>query len=279
MGDLEGPSIWRLEFREDPERHIVVLSKELSDQARFFEQVRQLAARSTEQDALVFVHGYNVAFDDAVRRTAQLAYDLGFKGPAVAFSWPSQAELIGYNRDARNVELSAESLRTVLTDLAGNANVKRIHVIAHSMGNRALVGALSKIGNEVPVRQVALIAPDIDAELFRRLARQFPSSVGPVTLYASSRDAALIASQRFAGYPRAGQGGENIVVVPGLDTVDASAVDTSLTGLGHAYYADASQMLSDLFAFFKGDPASRRFGLRAARNKDGPYWVFAPAAR
>ena len=279
MGDLEGPSIWRLEFREDPERHIVVLSKELSDQARFFEQVRQLAARSTEQDALVFVHGYNVAFDDAVRRTAQLAYDLGFKGPAVAFSWPSQAELTGYNRDARNVELSAESLRTVLTDLAGKANVKRIHVIAHSMGNRALVGALSKIGNDVPVRQVALIAPDIDAELFRRLATQFPSSVGPVTLYASSRDAALIASQRFAGYPRAGQGGDNIVVVPGLDTVDASAVDTSLTGLGHSYYADASQMLSDLFAFFKGDPASRRFGLRAARNKDGPYWVFAPAAR
>jgi esterase/lipase superfamily enzyme len=209
----------------------------------------------------VFVHGYNVAFDDAVRRTAQLSYDLGFKGPAVAFSWPSQAALTGYNRDARNVELSAESLRSVLTDLATRANVKRIHVIAHSMGNRALV------------------APDIDAELFRRLARQFPSSVGPVTLYASSRDAALIASQKLAGYPRAGQGGQDIVVVPGLDTVDASAVDTSLTGLNHSYYADASQMLSDLFAFFKGNPASKRFGLRAAQGKDGAYWVFAPAAR
>jgi esterase/lipase superfamily enzyme len=279
MGELEGPSIWRLEFRPDPERHVLVLSKELSDQARFFDEVRHLAERSDDQDALVFVHGYNVEFDDAARRTAQLAYDLGFKGPAIAFSWPSQATLTGYNRDARNVELSADSLRAVLSDLAKKANVKRIHVIAHSMGNRALVGALSKIANDVPVRQIALIAPDIDAELFRRLARNFPSSIGPITLYASSRDAALIAAATFAGYPRAGQGGQDIVVTPGIDTVDASAVDTSLTGLGHSYYADASQMLSDLFAFFGGNPASKRFGLRAAQSKDGPYWIFAPVAR
>ena len=144
MGDLEGPSIWRLEFREDPERHVVVLSKELSDEARFFADVRHLAERSSEQGALVFVDGYNVEFDDAARRTAQLAYDLGFKGPAIAFSWPSQATLAGYNRDARNVELSVDSLRAVLSDLSKKGNVKRIHVIAHSMGNRALVGALSK---------------------------------------------------------------------------------------------------------------------------------------
>ena len=279
MGDLEGPSIWRLEFRPDPERHVVVLSRELTDPARFFDDVRHLAARSDEQDALVFVHGYNVEFDNAVRRTAQLAYDLGFKGPAMAFSWPSQATLAGYNRDARNVELSADSLRTVLSDLSKKANVKRIHVIAHSMGNRALVGALSKLGSDVTIRQVALIAPDIDAELFRRLARSFPSNVGPITLYASSRDAALVAAATFAGYPRAGQGGPNIVVTPNIETVDASAVDTSLTGLGHAYYADASQILSDLFGFFRGSPAAKRFGLRAAQGKDGPYWIFAPVAR
>jgi esterase/lipase superfamily enzyme len=278
MGELEGPSIWRLQFRPDPEHHVVVLSKELADQARFFDDVRHLAERSDERDALVFVHGFNVEFDDAARRTAQLAYDLGFKGPAITFSWPSQATLLGYNRDARNVELSTDSLRMVLSDLSKKANV-RIHVIAHSMGNRALIGALSKLDSDVTIRQIALIAPDIDAELFRRLARSFPSSVGPITLYASSRDAALLAAESFAGYPRAGQGGQNIVVTPGIDTVDASSVDTSLTGLGHSYYADASQILSDLFAFFQGKPASKRFGLRAAQGKDGPYWIFAPIAR
>ena len=68
------------------------------------------------------------------------------------------------NQDARNVELSADSLRAVLSDLAEKGNVERIHVIAHSMGNRALAGALAKIGNDVPVRQIALVAPDIDRE-------------------------------------------------------------------------------------------------------------------
>ena len=29
-------------------------------------------------DVLVFVHGYNVGFEDAARRAAQLAYDLNF---------------------------------------------------------------------------------------------------------------------------------------------------------------------------------------------------------
>ena len=36
LGELEGPSIWRLEFRPYPDRHVVVLSKELADPARFF---------------------------------------------------------------------------------------------------------------------------------------------------------------------------------------------------------------------------------------------------
>ena len=155
MGELEGPSIWRLEFRPDPDLHVVLISKELSASQRFFDDIRLLAQRSDEQDALVFVHGYNVTFDDAARRTAQLAYDLGFKGPAVLFSWPSQGALAGYNKDARNVELSVDSLRSLLTDLSRTANVKRIHVIAHSMGNRALVGALTRLGPSVPVIAVS----------------------------------------------------------------------------------------------------------------------------
>ena len=279
MGDLEGPSIWRLEFSADPDRHITVVSAELSDQSTFFDQVRRLALRSDAQDALVFIHGYNNSFDDAARRTAQIAYDLGFKGPTVLFSWPSQGTLPGYNKDATNVELSVPALQGLLVDLSRVAGVKRIHVIAHSMGNRALVRALARIGPENPIRQVALLAPDIDAGLFRQLAREFPKTIGPVALYASSRDTALEAAGRFAGYPRAGQGGRNIVIVPGMETIDASNVDTSLAGLRHQYYGDASQILSDLFSFFLGNPASKRFGLRPARSSPGEYWTFAPIAR
>jgi hypothetical protein len=67
--------------------------------------------------------------------------------------------------------------------------------------------------------------------------------------------------------------------MPGIETVDASNVDTSLAGLRHQYYGDASQTLADVFAFLGGTPASKRFGLRPARASGGEYWIFAPVAR
>lgn len=276
MGELEGPNIWKLEFSSNSEKHWTIRSSELSTRDGFYDEVRRRAMRSDERDALVFVHGYNSTFEDAARRTAQLTYDLGFNGPSVLFSWPSHGSLASYTWDERNVELSADALRSLLVDLSQKAGVKRIHVIAHSMGNRALARALAKMRPDVPVREVALLAPDIDAELFRRLAQEFPSTIGPITLYASSRDGALAAARAVAGYARAGQVGDDIVIAPNIETIDASAVDTSLLGLGHQYYGDAREILADLFAFFRGTSAAKRFGLRPAQARGGTYWVFAP---
>ena len=42
----------------------------------------------------MFVHGFNVSFADAARRTAQIAYDLAFGGPG-ALSWPYSATFTG----------------------------------------------------------------------------------------------------------------------------------------------------------------------------------------
>jgi esterase/lipase superfamily enzyme len=282
MGRLEGPSIVRLEFREDPEKHVAIVTSQVSTPGAFFADVGRYALRSDQKDALVFIHGFNTRFEDAVRRTAQIAYDLGFQGPALTFSWPSQGNLgmQSYNKDRRNAELSADRLRDVLLDLSRKANINRIHVIAHSMGNLVLTQALAAMANEKSnVRQIALLAPDIDTEIFRRLAKEFTRSAAHITLYASSRDVALIASQEIAGYPRAGQGGANLVLMPGIDSIDASNVDTSLVGVGHQYYADNSQILSDLYWLFRGNTPDKRFGLRPARAKDGAYWIFAPVAR
>lgn len=282
MGNLEGPSILKLEFRADPEKHIVLLSSEVSTAAAFFADLSKITNRTDEKQALVFVHGFNTTFDNSIRRTAQLSYDLGFKGPAISFSWPSQGELgaVSYNKDRRNAELSAENLRQFLHDVVLKAGVAQVKVIAHSMGTFALVQALATASAEgTPIQQVALVAPDIDAEVFRQLADKFKKASSHTTIYASSRDLALMASQQYSGYPRAGQGAPNIVVVKGIDTVDASSVDTSLIGVRHQYYADNSQILSDLFWLFKGQPADKRFGLRAAHANGGLYWIFTPTAR
>jgi esterase/lipase superfamily enzyme len=264
-----------------------MLSATPEDPEFFYSRVSDRVAESSRHEAFVFVHGFNVTFEDAARRTAQISYDLGFEGAAILYSWPSQGKLgfVDYNKDGRNAELSVPHLRTFLSQLAARTGVRIIHVIAHSMGNRVVVkalagGAVSPAGGPFRIREVALMAPDIDAAEFRRLAVAMKGSADRVTLYASSGDAALKASQGLSGYARAGEGGDHIVVIPGvIETIDSSAVDTSLLGLGHAYYADNSTILSDLFRLIRGDAARDRFRLRPVNSAQGQYWVFVPAAR
>ncbi len=275
MGQIEYPTVLRYLFGVDSEKYFVTSELKVIGQERFLDEIRRLSSRSAEGDALVFVHGFNTTMEEGVRRTAQLAYDLKFKGPAIMFSWPSHDSLLDYNKDGRNAELSGGPLRDLLLSLSQRAGVKRIHVIAHSMGNRVLAQALTRIGDaKSTIREIALMAPDIDAELFRELASRFPKSVGPIALYASSRDKALLASASFGGYRRAGQGGRDILVVPGIDTIDASSVDTSLIGIGHQYYADRREILTDLYSFFRGDPPQSRISIHRAAS--GEYWIFAP---
>jgi esterase/lipase superfamily enzyme len=286
LGELEGPSIWRLELRSLPGTHVVVTAVQAEAERAFLDRVKARVASSRRKEALLFIHGFNVTFEDAMRRTAQIAYDLAFDGPAIAFSWPSQGSVLplAYTRDQRNADLSAESLRRLLVLLGGSGEAT-LHVIAHSMGNRVLQGALQQLresGPQTPqplFREMALFAPDIDAELFKRAVRQIAKSATRVTLYASSRDGALGVAQRVAGYRRAGQSGSGLIVVPEVQTIDASDVDTSLLGLNHSYFADNRTILSDLFSVLRGVSPENRPSLTVASDPNGRYWRFKPAVR
>ncbi len=225
------------------------------------------------------MHGYNVGFEDAARRTAQIAYDLKFEGAPIFFSWPSQAEILEYAVDETNVSWAAPHLLRFLTDVAEQSGAERIHLIAHSMGNRALTSALRDLSlmqnSDKPMfNEVVLTAPDIDADTFiNDIAPAVIKTAQRVTLYASSNDEALIVSKKMHGYPRAGDSGSQLVVVPGIDTVDVSAVDTSL--LGHTYYGDNSSVLADIFELLNASkPADQRQWLRPERLGLLKYWVF-----
>src|SRR5262249_17966168 len=49
--------------------------------------------------AFIFVHGYNTSFNSAVKRTAMIAFDLGFDGAAFLFAWPSLNKRSRYRSD------------------------------------------------------------------------------------------------------------------------------------------------------------------------------------
>jgi prepilin-type N-terminal cleavage/methylation domain-containing protein len=279
MGELEAPSILRWEFREDPNKHVVLLSASINSQNNFFADLAARVHASSKSNAFIFVHGYNVTFEDAARRTAQISYDLGFDGAPVFYSWPAQGSTPKYTVDEQTIEWSQTNLKNFLKDFFTRSDAKNIYLIAHSMGNRALTRAVASLMSENPsfrtrLKEVILAAPDIDAEVFKRdIAPALAAAGRPITLYASSKDLALVASKKIHGYPRAGDSGKGLVIVKGIETIDATNVDTSF--LGHSYFAETFSILSDIFYLIRDDiRADKRFGLRSIDVKAGRYWAF-----
>jgi len=162
----------------------------------------------------VFVHGFNVTFEDA------RAQD-GADGPRPALprgahhlqlALPGIGKPLDYTADEATVEWTEPHLMQFLR-IAGPRRRGRIHLIAHSMGNRALTKVLRSIAAESPpvvFNQVILAAPDIDAEVFERdIAPAMAEGRQRVTLYASSDDEALVVSKTVHGYPARVNPGRN----------------------------------------------------------------------
>src|SRR4029079_11064047 len=79
------------EQAEDPKKHFTLQEIKSLPKSDFLSLVRSrlAASKSFKDHAIVFVHGYNTSFDNALYRTAQIAYDLHFDGAPFVYSWPS----------------------------------------------------------------------------------------------------------------------------------------------------------------------------------------------
>src|SRR6266852_1029368 len=234
-----------------------------------------------ERDTLVFVHGYNVSFENAALRAAQIGFDLSIKGAMAFFSWPSQGELGGYAADEASIEASEPWITDFIADFAARSGAARVHIIAHSMGNRGVLRAVHRITTRAeertgtPFDQIILAAADVDADTFRNLCAAYASVSRRTTLYVSSRDLAVEASRWLHAFPRAGLL-PPIMIVPGIDTINVTNAD--LTALGHGYVAEVRDVLQDMHRLLvHGDPPGRRFGLREDRTETGePFWIIGP---
>lgn len=278
IGEIESPSIWKFEFSEDPAKHIMMHEINIMDKERFFNSLSSSIQRSKKKSTFLFIHGYNTSFSDAAKRTAQISYDLLFEGKAVFYSWPSQASTVKYAKDEANIEWSRHNIKLFLNDYLSRSGAEEIFLVAHSMGNRGLTRAIIEVVSEKPelrdkIKEIILAAPDIDADVFKRdIAPQMVSKVQkPITLYVSSDDLALKASKELHGNPRAGDSGQGMVIVDGVETIDASGIDTSF--LSHSYFADTSSIISDIFDLIQsGKRALNRESLKLMKLSNKIYW-------
>jgi len=196
----------------DPNREFVTVSADYLDRRAFNAAVSAAAKQTGRSKVLVFVHGFNNRFDDAVYRFAQIVHDSKAPGIPVLFSWPSRGEarLSAYTYDRESANYSRGALEQLLDLLALNPNVKEITVLAHSMGNWVTLEALraratrsGKIGDKI--KNVLLVAPDVDVDVFRTEIQQMGNPRPRFALFLSQDDQALKVSQTiWGGVPRVG---------------------------------------------------------------------------
>jgi esterase/lipase superfamily enzyme len=248
-GQVERPTMWTF-WREDPTKHFILVKAREQGYDEFYADVAGVVAKSRRKEAFVFVHGFNVTFEAAVYRTAQMAYDLGFDGAPILYSWPSLGTPTGYPVDANNSEWTIDHLHWFLEDVAAKSGAQFVHVIAHSRGNWPLMNSLNAIatephgGSRARFSQIILTAPDVDADTFKVLVRRFNTVGERTTLYASANDEALALSKQYQGYQRAGDVRPQILTTGGVDSIDVSALQTGF--LGHSYYGDNTSVISDM---------------------------------
>lgn len=204
-----------------------------------------------EKSALIFIHGYNTSFEGAAIRAAQLSTDLEHSGLTAFFSWPSKGSLLGYVADEASIQYSERFISQFLTDFVEHSGAKRVHIIAHSMGNRGLLKAMNRITishPEIQFGQIILAAPDVDADVFKELAEVYPKHSEQTTLYVSAADKAVGASKWVHSHARAGFT-PPVSVVNNIDTIQVET-DVDLLQLGHGYFAQHHALLDDIDKLF-----------------------------
>ncbi len=280
-GAIERPSIWSFTFREDPARHVVLRSVTPGDGDAVFAEMRGQLGETGADSAFVFVHGFNVPFFEAAQRTAQMAYDMNFDGLPILYSWPSRASLLSYIADTAVVNLSGRRLTLFLEDVVRLSGARRIHLIAHSMGNRALTDALELYalrhkGEPPAFDQVLFTAPDLDAGLFAAMAGTIRPAAQRLTLYASDKDWALAVSRKLHGDAvRAGQGGRNILHDAAVDSIDMTSIGEDM--LMHSYYANNPSALTDILSLMWRDAGPQeRCGMTEVEGANGSFWEYRP---
>jgi esterase/lipase superfamily enzyme len=277
-GIMEEPRRWKGQFWSNPARDIVLLAAERVDREPFLKAVADRAALSTRREVLVVVHGFWTDFDEAVRRAAQIKFDLNFDGPTVVYSWPSLNAWRQYFADEKNAEWAVPHLRDLLADVQNSIGSASVNIIAHSLGNRITAHALQMLATSgaagTHFDQVILTAPDIDAPTFMEMQGDIVRLCRRLTLYASSHDQALWLSKTLHTGHRAGEAGVGIVVLPGMDTIDVGDVDGSL--LGHSYVFENITVITDIAYCLRGENPQDRCRL-VQKQPPSHYWTLSQA--
>jgi len=235
---------------------------------RFFKDLKEDMSDNT--DVLIFIHGYNVSWEDAVGSAMSLQFMLNRKRKdgdkkvvVVLFTWPSNGSMMpfaAYKSDRSDARDSAQAIARAilkLKDFLGQIKVnasdksmrpcnQNIHLLAHSMGNYVLENSLKKIhgyssGNRMPriFENIFSCAGDVDDDCLEddKKMGKLHQLANHVSVYHNKGDVAMYISDITKGNPqRLGNTGaaRPQLIHNKIHQVNCSKVVTGFTE--HSYY-------------------------------------------
>lgn len=255
-------------------------------QRMFYELYKNMSSTKDRSDVLIFIHGYLYDFDDELKAILDLK-KIFIDNPAspvehiLFVSWPASGNIIplSYFDDKASSINSGTSLMRMfyfytqfLKDIFSNRDLapcnQRIHLMAHSMGNRVLQSMLYSLKRENILRvidQVLLLNADVSYKVFEDSEDSFnklPLLANRISIYLNRQDVILGASQFTKNIltPRLGKNGpsdiahyKDIVSVIDCTFVKDDLLNSLKYEVGnHWGYLSSSQVQKDIFQTLNG---------------------------
>ena len=202
-----------------------------------------------DSELLVFIHGYNTTFNEAVLKAAQFKADLPWSGPVLIISWHSAGRLMGYGS---NLDASAEAAEQFAStwDVLRACWRGKINILAHSMGNKFFLESIQRLSTDKPLmKRLVFAAPDVSVIDFAIWAPKTPRLFEKVVHYYSHKDLAIKASEAKRFGDERNRAGNRPFAIPGIESISVDNVN-SYADMGHGYFANSPAVLDDIHKLF-----------------------------
>jgi esterase/lipase superfamily enzyme len=268
----------------------VVRDKEKQDNVLVQEITKRLT-KSESKSVVVFIHGFNNSFDDAVYTLAGVWHFLGRQGVPIAYSWPAaRGGLLGYFVDRESGEYTIYHLKELLRTLFSIPKIESINIIAHSRGTDVTTTALRELVIEnnakglnlleqFRIKNLILAAPDLDFGVIsqRLMAEQFGAAFKQITIYTTQSDKALGFAQKLMSGVRFGRvrsadlTEDQRVIFSNVKNVHIIETNKTKGFVGHGYFHSNPAVSSDLVTLINSGatPGSLQ---RPLVRKQGNFW-------
>ncbi|WP_295212693.1 alpha/beta hydrolase [uncultured Chryseobacterium sp.] len=255
-------------------------------QRMFYELYKNMSSTKDRSDVMIFIHGYAYDFDDELKAIIDLK-KIFIDNPLspvehiLFISWPASSSIVPltyFDDKAASINSGTSLVRLFyfytqfLKDIFSNRNLapcnQRIHLMAHSMGNRVLQSMLYSLKKENILRvidQVLLLNSDVSYRVFEDLEDSFnklPLLANRVSIYLNRKDVILGISQFTKNIltPRLGKNGpgdiehfKDIVSIIDCTFVEDDILDSFKFEVGnHWGYLSSSMVQNDIFQNLNG---------------------------